>query len=140
MSSSGFLMYKSHCSCTGNEKVSLFVNQEVCEAHCGETESSCCSVKPEEEHKCQTHSADCDCGKPEVTYFKLQNKVLNQEVKFIKIYPLEMLVALTTIQFNLWDTEETWRSGFHDFIPPPIRTSSLDFLIQIHQLKIPSLA
>ena len=138
MSSSGFLIYKSHCSCTGNEKVSLFVNQEICETHSVETERSCCSVKTEDE--CTTNSTDCDCDKPEITYFKLQNKVLNEEVKFLKIYPVEILVALTTIQFNLWELEKTPETGFQDVDPPPIHTTSLDFLIQIHQLKIPSFA
>ncbi len=138
MSSSGFLIYKSQCACTGNEKVSLFVNQEICKAEFDETETSCCWVKEENEY--QNHDADCDCDKPEVTYFKLQNKVLKEEVRFVRNYPIEILVAITTFQFNLWDNKEALETGFQYIDPPPIRSSSLDFLIQIHQLKIPHLA
>ena len=136
-------MYKSHCSCTGNEQVSVFVQKETCnvkesESCCTEVISSCCSTK--ETNQCESHSSDCDCDKLEVTYIKLTNKVVKEEVKFTKVEPVELLVVYAAVQFNLWETGESIDFYTPYIGPPPIHHSSLEFLIQIQQLKIPHIA
>ena len=136
-------MYKSHCSCTGNEQVSVFVQTEICNTQgsdscCEETVTSCCSAK--ETQHCALVTSDCDCDKPEVIYIKLNNKVVKEEVKFTKVEPVQMLVVYAAIQFNLWETIESVDLNTTYIDPPPIHDSSLEFLIHIHQLKIPTLA
>lgn len=157
-------MYKSNCACTGNEEVSVFVKSEICTSEenvssneeaemlcCPSTipveneiaeESSCCSSKDKKEEvlSCQSHEGNCECSQPEVTYLKLQNTVLKEEVKFTKVEPVILAVLHTILTpeellgFNHAENEKP----FID--PPPIISSSLDFLIHIQQLKIPSLA
>lgn len=136
-------MYKSHCSCTGNEQVSVFVQSEICneetsDSCCEETVTSCCSSM--ETQHCASVTSDCDCNKPEVTYLKLNNKVVKEEVQFTKGDPVQFLVVYAAIQFNLWETLESVDVNSTFIDPPPIHNSSLEFLIRIQQLKIPALA
>ena len=136
-------MYKSHCSCTGNEQVSVFVQTEICNAQgsdscCEETVISCCSAN--ETQHCASLTSDCDCNKPEVTYLKLNNKVVKEEVQFTKADPIQLLVVYAAIQLNLWETIESVDLNTNYIDPPPIHDSSLEFLIHIHQLKIPHIA
>lgn len=135
MSSSGFMIYKSKCSCTGNEQVSLFVNSEICKSETTEVEKSCCAV--EETTQCQSHTNDCDCDSPEVTYFKLKNQVINEEVKFTLIQPIEFLVLYSSLQFDYNEDSRSVELDKEYNDPPPLIESSHDFLIQIQQLKIP---
>jgi hypothetical protein len=164
VSSSGFLMYKSNCACTGNEQVTVFVKSEICtsdmvmdsseeaEMSCCSTntavevenpaESSCCSSKEKgvENLRCQEHESDYDCDKTEVTYLKLQNKVLKEEVKFIKVEPVVLMVLHTLLSSDVLLDGNTPELENPYIDPPPIKGTSLDFLIQIQQLKIPALA
>lgn len=136
-------MYKSLCSCTGNEKVTVFVQSEICETHdqvfcCKEEVKPCCSSK--ETQQCKSHSSDCNCDKPELTYIKLIDYVVNEEVKFTKANPVIVMVAFSIVQFKLWETDEQVESGYTYIDPPPVHNSSLEFLILINQLKIPHIA
>jgi hypothetical protein len=121
----------------------MFVNREICDTqkyNSYETEMamSCCSSK--ETQQCQSHLTDSDCNKTEVTYIKLTNKVVKEEVKFTKVEPVLVVIAFSTIQFNLWETNEQVESGCTSIDPPLISNSSLEFLIHIQQLKIPHIA
>lgn len=139
-------MYKSHCACTGNEQVSLFVQLEICntddsETHENEMEMSCCSIKEEPEaNECQAHSTDCECENPEITYIKLKNQVVNEEVKFTKVQPIQIAIIYSTLQTNFWDNinSSDYNTAYSD--PPPLVSTAHDFLIQIQQLKIPHIA
>lgn len=153
-------MYKSHCACTGNEQVSVFVKSEICESEktesfteesttscCSEIEvngivemdeSSCCSSVPMA--TCDSHSMDCECDKPEVTYVKLQNQIVNEEVKFTKTEPIVLSVLYAALSVNFEDFGITSATEDLYIDPPPLISTSQEFLIQIHQLKIPSLA
>lgn len=159
-------MYKSNCACTGNEQITVFVKSEICTSEkvmdsneegdmvCCSTnipneveipvESSCCSskgkVEAEETTTCKMHSTNCDCDKPEVTYLKLQNKVLKEEVKFIKVEPVVLIVLHTLLSSDILLEGNSTEIKNPSIDPPPIKGSSLDFLIQIQQLKIPALA
>lgn len=143
ISSSGFIMYKSHCSCTGNEQVSVFVQNEVCETQenescCTQTTTSCCATK--EIQQCTSESSDCDCNTPEVTYIKLINKVVKEEVRFIKVDPIQLLIVYAVSQLQILEAEESFDLGSLYIVPPPIHNSSQEFLISIQQLKIPHIA
>ena len=145
VSSSGVIIYKSHCSCTGNNQVTVFVTPETCqsEAHqhhvhdSDENSFSCSSDKCE---TCSNHTEDCGCSSPETVYFKLTNQVIDEEVKFIVLQPIQIYIAFHTINIHVLDELES--NEKHDYFvdPPPIIGSSLSFLIQIHQLKIPLIA
>jgi len=144
ISSSGFLIYKSHCSCTGNEQVSIIVQNDVCET---DTQNSCCNAVAtsccllEDTQHCGTDLSDCDCNTQEVTFIKLTNNIVKEEVKFTKIEPFYLTVAYATLQLILWETDDSVDSNTSYIDPPlPIHNSSLEFLIHIQQLKIPALA
>jgi hypothetical protein len=137
------VIYKSHCSCTGNEQFSVFIPNQICTSHqsescCVESVSSCCSEK--EKETSVAHSDDCDCDKPEVTYVKLTDKVVNEEVKFTVVNSVQLVVVYFAVQFNLWETEESFCFKTPYIDPPPIFDSSLAFLIHIQQLKISCIA
>jgi hypothetical protein len=159
ISSSGFLMYKSHCSCTGKEQVSVFVKSEICHDesmdseesqkevtccavdlinHIHSEESSCCDSVDGE--SCTSHDTDYDCDKTEVVYVKLQDQVVNEDIKFTKTEPVVIAVLSTLLTSNF--TELTKADKIEEPItsPPPLINSSYEFLISIHQLKIPALA
>ena len=142
--SSGFLIYKSHCSCTGKEQVSVFIQKEVCEIQdigfcCKEIANSCCSSLLTEQ--CESLLSICDCDEPEVMFVKLIDKIVNEELRFTKIKPVQLIVAFTTVQFNNFLVTDNSVDFIQLYIdPPPIHNSSLEFIIQIQQLKIPALA
>lgn len=89
---------------------------------------------------CQNHTGDFNCDKTEVTYLKLQNKVLKEEIKFIKIEPAVLMVLNTLLSSDILLERNTTELENLCTDLPPIKFSSLDFLIQIQQLKIPNLA
>lgn len=127
-------MYKSHCSCTGKEQVSVFVQDEICSS----SENNSCCVTMEIEY-CTAESPENDCNTSEITYVKLINKVVMEDLRFTKVDSIQLLLVYTTSQLDLWETEESL--GFDSSIdPPPIHISSNEFLISIQQLKIPSIA
>jgi len=143
VSTSGFLIYKSNCACTGNERVSVFINLETCNLDKQEKneismEGSCCSAM--ETTDCAEDSTECGCDSPEVKYIKLKNQLRNEEVKFVKIQPIHIFVVHRHIQLDFWTDPDSNDNKSLYIDPPPILSSSLDFLIQIQQLKIPYLA
>ena len=71
---------------------------------------------------------------------KLQNKVLKEEVKFIKVEPVVLMVLRTLLSSDVLIEGNNSELEKPYVDPPPIKASSLDFLIQIQQLKIPALA
>lgn len=146
ISSSGYVMYKTHCSCTNREQTSLFVKPETCETSfhkhhkhdAGNKEITC---NANECHECATHTKSCGCDTPEVFFFKLKDKAIDDEVKFVATASVMKLnVATNDLLYDISETD----SGIEVITPytdsPHKITSSLDFLITIQQLKIPSLA
>ena len=143
VSSSGFMIYKSNCSCTGNKQVTVFVTPETCQAeahHQHENSENDFSCSAEHCEDCINHTDDCGCSSPEAVYLKLINQVINEEVKFIEIQPIKIFTSFCTINIHILD--ESLADENLDFYvdPPPIITSSLDYLIQIQKLKIPLIA
>jgi hypothetical protein len=145
VSSTGIVLYKTNCSCLGNEKVSVYVTPETCDTkihqhhtHTEENNSlSCCA---HECHECATTEEGCGCQSPEAYFFKLITPVVNEEVLFVKLQPVEIkAVFACLISEILYETEKETSLPINTG-PPPLTNTSFDFLIQIHQLKIPSLA
>ena len=145
ISSSGIIIYESHCSCTGEEQVSVFVSPKTCEVefhqhHQHNDDGTEVSSLFQECHECSDHSYDCGCSSPEVKFFKLINQLVDEEVLFIKakqILVTDIYVQEIIQLVNNSDEAETVQCYID---PPEIVNSSLDFLIQIQQLKIPNIA
>ncbi|WP_343335062.1 hypothetical protein [Draconibacterium aestuarii] len=145
ISSSGFMMYKTSCSCTGIEQTSVFVRPETCEEifhehhlhDFNQNEVECSSI---ECHDCSDHTKSCGCDSPEIFFFKLKDKAIGDEIDFVTVQGIELFVARLEILAELAaDNLQTCEQSFYPGSPPNV-ISSFDFLIQIHQLKIPLIA
>jgi hypothetical protein len=144
LSSSGYVLYKSSCLCTGEEQTSVFIKPETCTTHFHEhhqhiadrSEQTCSA---DECHDCSDSADDCGCNQPTVFFFKLLNDVTKESVKYIKTQPVVIEVAKLKVDERLTPKEDI--TFEEDFYPdsPPLKASSLDFLVEIQQLKIPSL-
>ena len=140
MSATGILVLQSHCACTGDKHVSVYVSPETCEDTYHEhhihlaggeeapvTESNC--------HDCSTHKNECGCNNVSISFYKIKNEVVQEKVRSdtklpVKSLPMEMIVFLTPLIPD-GPTDEKLV-----YTEPPITERSLDFLIHIHQLKI----
>ena len=146
LSSSGYVMYKTSCSCTGKEQTSVFVKPDTCEdnfhehhKHDSHENEIVCSAH--ECHECTSHTEACGCDSPEVFFFKLKDQAVDEEVKFVSLVTeIELFISSVDLLNNIIDTKTEIDVNTPYIDPPPKITSSLDFLIHIQQLKIPSLA
>jgi hypothetical protein len=114
---------------------------ETCERdfHVHHSHNQCgCEVETTENecHECSSYHNDCGCTSPEVRFFKLVNQITEDQVSFLKIQPVKISVAFLTVLINL---QEITKNDLIDFYidPPPNIHTSRNFLIQVHQLKIP---
>lgn len=142
-SASGILIFHTHCICSGNKQVSVYVSPETCDEnfhihHSHNEGSEAVCTAQNDCHDCNPAGGDgCGCSAPDVKYLKLESQVVNEKVRIEKLQParLKMLQAAAFFLFNF--NIETEKTGFGSIDPPPRFTTSTDFLIQIHQLKIP---
>lgn len=129
----------------GDEQTSVFVRPDTCKEEFlkhhkhDETnnEIACCAS---ECHDCTNHTKACGCDSPEIFFFKLKDKAVDDEVKFTTVQPVVITVLSSDLLEELMidNTDKPALKIYND--PPPQITTSLDFLIQIQQLKIPALA
>ncbi len=145
VSATGILIFHSHCACTGNEHVSVYVSPETCEdnfhthhTHSEAGEEICSSVS--ECHECNTHTDECGCDSPDIRFIKLENQLVNEKVRIEKLQPLQLNILQYISAIFLSDTENLTGIEYTYIDPPPKTPTSLDFLIRIHQLKIYCLA
>ena len=147
-SSTGFIVYKSHCTCSGEEYTSIIVKPATCETEFhqhhkhdrAENEIACSEKECHECHSCEDHSNSCGCDSPKSIFLKLKDKAVDDEVKFVAVQPIELKVLSSELLEELAiNSEDKFTDWFYSD-PPPKITSSLDFLIRIQKLKIPSLA
>lgn len=101
-------------------------------------EASCCSS--EKTQQCKTIDLECKCDSQEVIYLKLNNQVVNEQVKFTHVHPVQLIVAFTAMLINPEDSKIVEAKNRRYVDPHPLFDSAHDFLIQIQQLKIPQLA
>lgn len=132
MLSSGFIMYKSFCSCSGNEQVSVFVENEVCATTqyivcCGDAITLCCANE---------QSNECRCYSSEITYVKLLEQVVNKEVEVLLLEPV-LLKNLFAVTIDVVVEKSTTADCIAYTDPPPLIASTQEFIIEIQQLKLP---
>lgn len=145
ITSTGIVVYKTNCSCFGREQVSVFVTPETCETeihnhHKHDHQNNTILCCEHECHECITTETGCGCQSPVTYFFKLLDPVVNEEILFVKAQPLETLVVFATVlQISIYENEPL-NDITENEEPPPLNSTSLDFLIPIHQLKIPLFA
>lgn len=145
ISSTGIVVYKTNCSCFGKEQVSVYVTPETCDSeihlhHTHDDENNTISCCAHECHECATTEEGCGCQSPEAYFFKLINPVVQEEVLYVKAQSVELKAVFASLFTDILFEAEKEINLPVNTGPPPVITSSLDFLIQIHQLKIPSVA
>ncbi|WP_319480683.1 hypothetical protein [uncultured Draconibacterium sp.] len=148
LSTSGFILYKSYCVCSGEDYTSIIIKPETCETdfhqhHKHDLSNNEITCSEGECHECQPtseHSDTCGCEAPESIFMKLMDKAVNDEVKFVAVQPVELKIFSADLLEELIINGESNINSCYYLDPPPKIVSSLDFLIQIQQLKIPSLA
>ena len=144
LSSSGYVLYQSSCLCTGEEQTSVFIRPETCETtfhkhHQHDNDGSELLCSAEACHDCSDHSDDCGCESPKVFFFKLKHDLTNEGIKFVKTAPIVLVITrLQVFELLLPIVDDTAEENFKGD-PPLEKETSLDFLIEIQQLKIPSL-
>jgi len=136
LSSTGIVIFQSYCECTGDEYVSLYVQPETCEQDFHEHHVhdfadndafNCCDT---------AHIHDCGCDTPEIKYIKLINQINNDEIKYVKVQLQNIFVPKLNdaLNFNFLSENKPVKN-FYTGLPPLVKTS-LEFLINISQLKI----
>jgi len=142
VSSTGILVYKTHCSCTGTEQVGIYLKPETCETEIhthnnhdefgkeNESTENCC-------HECSPQNHDCGCASPEVRLFKLTNHLTQDEISFDRAPNLKVTDIILTAIFCFSESTDNTETDSSYTYPPPNLKSSKDFLIRINQLKIP---
>lgn len=142
VSATGVLIFNSHCVCSGNEQVSVYISPETCEdnyhvhhTHDEGGEEVCTTA--DDCHECNTHTDECGCNTPDVKFLKLDNQVISEKVRLGKLQPVQLNIPVEVIAvlFSFDDFQDI--SDFNYIDPPPLFQTSTDFLIQIHKLKIP---
>lgn len=145
VSSSGYVLFKSSCSCTGLEQTSVFVKPPTCQEtfhkhHIHDERKNEIACSENECHECTAHEESCGCESPQIFFFKLKDKAVDDEVKFVVVKTVKLFVESRDILGELKNQEPEKTTRIHYTDPPPKIRSSFDFLIQIQKLKIPGLA
>lgn len=145
ISTSGYVMYKTNCSCIGEEQTSVFVKPDSCEDdfhkhHKHNENNSEIACSEHQCHDCNDHEKECGCETPEFFFFKLKEKAVDDEAKFIWVVAPVISIASIDILMDYSIENDKLEDEVFYADPPPKITSPLDFLISIQQLKIPSLA
>lgn len=142
ISSTGIVVYKTNCSCIGKEQVSVFITPETCdtkihEHHTHDHDNNTISCCAHECHECAESDKGCGCNQPKTYFFKLINPVVNEELVVVKVLPVEVTVFVAILLIDTIFENENNQPTIFNTGPPTVKNSSLDFLIPIHQLKIP---
>jgi hypothetical protein len=142
LSSSGIVVFQSFCACTGNKQVSLYVTPESCETEFHHRHTCTNDLNAKEEStsddcsQCNEHTGNCGCNSPMVRFFKLDDRVINEKVRIDDVATVDVpLPVFLPDDFQYTKEQNEIPNSFVD--PPPRKPTSLDFLIHIHQLKIP---
>lgn len=144
MSSAGILLLQSHCSCTGNDNVSLYVTPETCAEnyHIHHTHNEIGQEVPSEAadcHECTDHTTDCGCNNISVIFHKLDNEIVQEKVRIESKEPVNV-INTNVLVFLFSRYEDVHPASYSTYTGPPIVINSFDFLIEIQQLKISCLA
>jgi hypothetical protein len=142
LSSAGIIVFQSFCACTGSQNISLYVSPETCETEFHHRHTCANDLNSQEESsadhcsQCSEHTGNCGCNSPMVRFYKLDDRVINEKVR-IEI-AAHVDVPLPIVFSNDFHSAEGLAVLPNSYVdPPPLNPTSLDFLIHIHQLKIP---
>ena len=100
LTSAGIVIFKTHCACTGNEKVSLYITPETCTTDYHEKHNHIFDIKQNLNHEsdcCNNHHNDCGCSEPDVEYVKLKNQLIDEEIEFVKYSPHVQAIMFSSI-------------------------------------------
>lgn len=143
VSSVGIVLFETPCTCSGNKELSVFVNLETCEDNFySEHHHSDGIITHEDEDNCNAFTnqvEDCGCSSPVVKFFKLKNQLADVHVRIVRIQAVKIMPASLFVNRQPTKTKNNIDESYNIDSPPGI-DSSLDFLIQIQQLKISFLA
>ncbi|MBK6283792.1 MAG: hypothetical protein IPF54_15095 [Draconibacterium sp.] len=142
VSSTGIFIYKTHCTCTGDEQVGIYVKPETCDEnfHVHHTHDTFGIEKSTSEslcHECSHQIHDCGCASPEVRFFKLSNDFTQDEVSFERAPGVKITDIFSTV--IIYCVEPILKAETHNIrfeLPPNIKSSKF-LLISFNQLKIP---
>lgn len=148
---SGILVIQTHCLCTGNLQVSLYLSPEACSdvmeehnhlfAYHADDLNYCCDNHPSSSSCGQTQEChDCGCDSPEARFYQVDNQFMNEKVTISNLVVLKVLdeFLVTNQVFDERYTEELSYAWFKD--PPPLRSSLDNYIYFICQTKIPAIA
>jgi hypothetical protein len=142
--SSGIVIYQSHCNCTGNEQVSIYVTPDTCEDELENHSHHSHSSLPEEatcaHGECEIPSDNCGCETFEISYIKLDDQVVQEKSRIKTIEPVyaELPVQLNKLLVSLSCKSDEIPEKYKSL--PPISIKNTDYLVFIQQLKIPASA
>lgn len=150
VTSTGVVIFKSHCSCFDTEQLSIYVSPDSCdEIHADgkDQEScsdSCCSpYSAQAEDRCCSQGCDqndsCDCDSPETFYFKLQDQV-QEEIHYLVPEVPVLAVKLICLDNELEHGSMLVKDDCEFPDPPPLVLSGQKYIIEIQCIKIPSVA
>lgn len=141
-SSTGLVVFHSFCSCSGYKQTTFYVLPETCNENyhkhhlhnwCGNEIETC----QEKCHECSNHKSSCGCDKPDFRFSKLINQLQEKELRLKVLQPIDIQDYSLPLVSEVIFEEETGLPNLYDW-PPPKFSRTFDFLIQIHQVKIPS--
>ena len=141
LSSAGIVVYQTFCACTGDQQVSLYVTPETCEneyhhKHACENDSDAEKESSTDDcGGCSDHTGNCGCNAPMVQFYKLDDRLINEKVRVDSIVSVDVPLPIV-LPDDFHFTEDLIVSHKPYIDPPPLKPTSLDFLIHIHQLKL----
>ena len=145
LSATGVVIFRTDCICTGNESLSLYTKPQTCGETNGIHQTQCLIENLQGETAadecCFPFDSECGCATTEMTFLKLVNHLINDEIKYVKSLAAPVFIAKLNdfcIQFDESNSTKDETDYYSE--PPPQINSTLDFLIQINQLKIPDIA
>ena len=142
VSSAGVLVFQTNCCCSENEKVTLYVNPETCNIETGVYQSVVMGLNDEDnfaEKGVNTvkEENESGCSIPHILFFKLKNPVVYQTAELLKDqFPVSMDFNIELYTKSLFNEELVCHTEQYAE-PPPSKDTSLEFLIEHQQLKIP---
>jgi|LSQX01.2.fsa_nt_gb hypothetical protein len=143
VSATGILVFHSFCTCTGHNHYSLYVTPETCaesyhvhhkHSYYGYEQE----VSADECHECSAHNDMCGCNDLAVKLYKLDDRLLNDNIRVEKMLPVLVKILQDLLPVSQYFFEDIKSAEFIFCESPPGIRRSLDFLILIHQLKIPA--
>ena len=145
ISATGVVVFHIHCTCTGEERVSVYLSPETCvdNYHVTHSHSKQGDEADNPKHlcnECTAHTDNCGCNEPDVSFFQLEGQVLMEKVRLERINPVVLNIPETVISYPILSQESNNAAGWKETGSPPVAYAAFDFLISIHQLKILPLA